>query len=91
MRDPWGVKCRNEIGVDILVWGSDFAHATGDWPNSQEIIESTFEGVGKDDRRKMLAENAIKFFQLEGTVDLEKFGQAMKSEQAPNFEARIVG
>ncbi len=65
MRDPWGVKCRNEIGVDILLWGSDFAHATGDWPHSAELIDATFVGVTGEERYKMLAGNAIKFFHLD--------------------------
>ena len=70
MRDPWGVKCRNEIGVDILLWGSDFAHATGNWPHSADVINSTFAGVSSEERYKMLAGNAIKFFHLNPAVDL---------------------
>lgn len=91
MRDPWGVKCRHEIGVDILVWGSDFAHATGDWPRSQEVINQTFGGVNENERQKMLAGNAIRFFQLDEATDLDKFGQAMEGQRGSNVEGLTVG
>jgi len=80
MRDPWGVKCRHDIGVDILLWGSDFAHATGDWPNSQKVINDTFAGVTKEERHKMLAGNAIRFFHLDAAADLDAYGQATQAQ-----------
>ncbi|MGH7931171.1 MAG: amidohydrolase family protein [Candidatus Binatia bacterium] len=80
MRDPWAVKCRHEIGVDIMIWGSDFAHATGDWPNSQEIINQTFLGVSEPERSKMVAGNIIEFFHLDAAADLERYGQAIQAQ-----------
>jgi predicted TIM-barrel fold metal-dependent hydrolase len=80
MRDPWGVKCRHDIGVGILLWGSDFAHATGDWPNSQKVINDTFGGVTKDERHKMLAGNAIRFFHLDAAADLDAYGRATQAQ-----------
>jgi uncharacterized protein len=80
MRDPWGVKCRHDIGVDILLWGSDFAHATGDWPNSQKVINDTFAGVTKEERHKMLAGNAIRFFHLDAAADLDAYGRATQAQ-----------
>ncbi|HWP60922.1 MAG TPA: amidohydrolase family protein [Candidatus Acidoferrales bacterium] len=70
MRDPWGVKCRREIGVDIILWGSDFAHATGNWPHSLDVINETFAGVTEEERYQMLAGNAIRFFRLDAAADL---------------------
>jgi predicted TIM-barrel fold metal-dependent hydrolase len=65
MKDAYAVSVRHEIGVDSLVWGSDFAHATGDWPESLKMINETFVGVPDDERYKMLAGNAIDFFHLD--------------------------
>lgn len=79
MKDPWGVACRHEIGVDIMIWGSDFAHATGDWPNSRQLIDETFEGVSSGERRKMIAENAIRFFNLDAEADLDRYGKALET------------
>jgi hypothetical protein len=80
MRDPWGVKCRNEIGVDIILWGSDFAHATGNWPHSMDIVNKTFAGVTQEERGKMLAGNAMNFFRLDAAVDLGMEPPAQKTQ-----------
>ena len=80
MRDPWAVKCREEIGVDILLWGSDFAHATGNWPNSQDVIDETFVDVTEAERQTMLAGNAIEFFHLDVALDLEREAGAVAKE-----------
>lgn len=91
MRDAWGVKCRNEIGVDILLWGSDFAHATGDWPNSQRLLDETFVGVAPPERQKMVLDNAVKYFHLDASADLDRYGQAMQGMSIEKFDARLSG
>jgi len=68
MKDPLGVRLRHDVGVKALLWGSDFAHATGDWPESRRVIDETFVGVPADERYAMLAGNAIEFFHLKDTV-----------------------
>ncbi len=64
LRDPVGVRLRHDIGVDRVLWGSDFAHAAGDWPNSRRIIDEIFVGVPDEERHRMLAGNAVEFFRL---------------------------
>jgi len=72
MNDPLGVELRHKIGVNRLLWGSDFAHAASDWPNSRRVIDETFVGVPEDERYRMLAGNVIDFFHLDaGTADKE--------------------
>jgi len=65
LSDPFGVRMRHEAGVDKLLWGSDFPHAAGDWPNSRQVIEQDFAGVPEDERYLMLAGNAVKYFHLD--------------------------
>ena len=65
LSDPTGVADRNAIGVDRLMWGSDFAHAASDWPHSREVIERDFVSVPGDERHLMLAGNAMRFFHLD--------------------------
>ena len=91
MRDGWGVKCRHEIGVEILIWGSDFAHATGDWPNSQRLIDETFVGVAATERKKMVLDNAIQYFHLDANADLDRDGKAMQGMSIEKFDARLSG
>ena len=68
MKDPHGVRLRHDIGVKTLLWGSDFAHATGDWPHSHKVIDETFAGVPEAERYAMLAGNALEFFHLKDSV-----------------------
>lgn len=65
LRDPVGVRLRHDIGVQNLVWGTDFPHQQGDWPNSPKVIEELFTGVPEDERYAMLAGNAVEFFHLD--------------------------
>jgi predicted TIM-barrel fold metal-dependent hydrolase len=37
--DPIGVKLVDDIGEDNMMWGSDFPHPDGVWPDSQEYIQ----------------------------------------------------
>ena len=65
LHDPVGIKRRDVLGADKILWASDFAHAASDWPRSREIVEQDFAGVPDDQRRMMLAGNAIRFFHLD--------------------------
>ena len=65
LKDPFGVEMRHRIGVDRIMWGNDFPHSAGNWPNSRRVIEEIFQGVPEDERYRMLAGNAVKFFHLE--------------------------
>ncbi len=70
--DPVGVSTRQAVGVDNVMWGSDFAHAASAWPHSRESIEKGFAGVPEEERYLMLAGNAVKFFHLEESLGLGK-------------------
>ena len=63
--DPVGVAGRAAMGVDKVMWESDFPHAASDWPHSRRVIERNFVGVPEDERHLMLAGNAVRFFHLD--------------------------
>ena len=65
LNDPIGVKMRHEVGVDNLLWGSDFPHSATDWPYSREANDKIFADVPEDERYRMLAGNAVDFFRLD--------------------------
>lgn len=68
--NPIGVRLRHEIGVDRIMWATDFPHSETDWPNSQEMaIKPNFEGVPEDEVYRMIAGNAIDFFKLDAVAD----------------------
>jgi predicted TIM-barrel fold metal-dependent hydrolase len=65
LRDPVGVQMRHLIGVDKLIWGTDFPHQQGDWPHSRGVIDEIFAGVPEEEKYAMLVGNAVEFFHLE--------------------------
>jgi predicted TIM-barrel fold metal-dependent hydrolase len=46
------------------MWGNDFPHSAGDWPNSRRIIEDMFSGVPTDEKQRILVANAVEYFHL---------------------------
>jgi len=63
-RDPAGVELRHWMGVDNLIWGSDFPHQESEYPHSDTVIEENFANVPEGDRAKMLSGNACAYFGL---------------------------
>jgi predicted TIM-barrel fold metal-dependent hydrolase len=60
--DPFGVKHRDEIGVENILWSSDFPHSATFWPHSQEKIVKDFENVAEADKQKILWQNSAKLY-----------------------------
>ena len=59
---------RHQVGVDRMLWAIDFPHQDSEWPNSMDLIRRMFDGVPADETRKMVAENAIELFHLDGVA-----------------------
>jgi predicted TIM-barrel fold metal-dependent hydrolase len=62
--DPIGIKLLDDIGVENAMWGSDFPHPDGIWPDSQEYIQKELGHLPADVRRKVVCENAGRFYGL---------------------------
>ena len=67
IHDRLAMKFRHYIGVDLLMWGSDFPHSVGTFPESKVILEELFEGVPAAERRKVTVDNVCDFFGLDAT------------------------
>jgi predicted TIM-barrel fold metal-dependent hydrolase len=65
LHDPVGIKHRECIGYDKIMWGTDFAHAASEWPNSIKVMEQDFAGVPENEKRAMLVDNTVKYFHLD--------------------------
>lgn len=62
MTDPVGITLRHHIGVERMLWSTDYPHISADWPNSWRTILNAFSGVPADERRLMLAGNAERLY-----------------------------
>ena len=62
--DPIGVKLIEELGEDNIMWGSDFPHPDGVWPDSQEYIERELGHLPAATRQKIVCDNATKLYRF---------------------------
>ncbi|MGH7806229.1 MAG: amidohydrolase family protein [Candidatus Binatia bacterium] len=60
--DMAGILTRDLIGVETLLWSSDYPHTDTSWPKCRENIEEHFENVPDADKRKVVSENAARVY-----------------------------
>ena len=56
---------RAEIGHQCMMWGSDYPHPEGTWPQTQDMMVETFRGLPLDEIATMLGESAADFYGLD--------------------------
>ncbi len=56
------VEIRHQLGLDQVMWGSDYPHPEGTWPHTREQMLEVFSNIPDGDIAKMLGENAIRFY-----------------------------
>jgi predicted TIM-barrel fold metal-dependent hydrolase len=62
--DHFAIRNRQAIGVERLMWSSDYPHSGSDWPNSVRVIHADFAGVPADERDLILAGNARRLYRF---------------------------
>ena len=62
--DPVGLMTREVIGVDSLMWGSDYPHDEGTFPHSREVIDRIFKDLPEQETRKIVGENAANLYRF---------------------------
>lgn len=70
--DDIGIRLRDVIGVDSIMWGSDYPHAESTFPKSQEILGRILDEVPSDEKAKIVGINAARLYGF----DLEKIAAA---------------
>jgi predicted TIM-barrel fold metal-dependent hydrolase len=59
------VELRQHVGVDRIMFATDFPHIECEWPNSKPLVEKIYADVPEDEKARMLAGNAVEFFKLD--------------------------
>ena len=62
VHEPEGVEQRHEIGLNNVLWSTDFPHPVCNWPNAGKKIEKQFEGVPEDEVRAITWENGARMY-----------------------------
>ncbi|HLZ72369.1 MAG TPA: amidohydrolase family protein [Dehalococcoidia bacterium] len=63
--DVAGVRTRDLVGSDNLLWASDYPHFDSTWPRSQEFIQKNFGDIPLDEKEKFLRGNMITLYNLD--------------------------
>ena len=64
MEDPVGLRERDFIGVNNIMWSSDYPHSETTWPNSKKLTDEWMNDFPEEERRKILFENAERLYGL---------------------------
>jgi hypothetical protein len=59
------VSLRKSIGVDRFLFGMDYPHPEGTWPNTAEWLRTSFGDVPEDELRLLLGGNALNIYSLD--------------------------
>jgi predicted TIM-barrel fold metal-dependent hydrolase len=64
--DPIGLQIRDMLNIDNLMWSRLFPAGHGTWPHTAQAVEEQFAkaGVSAEEKRRLLADNAVSFFGL---------------------------
>ncbi len=60
--DPVGMRLIDLLGEDNIMWGSDFPHPDGVWPDSRDFIEREMADLADSVRHKVVYQNAAKLY-----------------------------
>jgi predicted TIM-barrel fold metal-dependent hydrolase len=62
--DPIGLNNREFTGLRCLMWGSDYPHWEGTWPNSVAAVERQFVGIPDSEVDQIVRGNAVETFKF---------------------------
>src|SRR5262249_45647601 len=62
--DDVAVRLIDVLGDNTPMWGSDFPHPDGVWPDSQEYIKRQFGSLAPAVRQKIICGNAVQTYGL---------------------------
>jgi predicted TIM-barrel fold metal-dependent hydrolase len=63
-KDAVGVQLLDKVGLDNILFETDYPHQDGTWPGSVKAAEEQFGHLDEESIRKIARGNAIKLFQL---------------------------
>jgi uncharacterized protein len=59
-----GIELRHEVGLDNIMWESDYPHIASTYPDSWKFVERSLRSVPDQERKKMLYLNAQSVYRL---------------------------
>jgi len=63
--DAIGIRLRDAIGVDNMMWGSDYPHSESTFPESRRILGEILAGVPADEQARIVGGNTARVYRFE--------------------------
>ena len=63
--DAIGIRLRDTIGVDNMMWGSDYPHSESTFPESRRILGEILAGVPADEQARIVGGNTARVYRFE--------------------------
>ena len=63
--DALGIRDRDIIGIDNLLWGGDYPHPESTFPRSREIIEEILSDCTEEEKVKIAGGNSARIYHLD--------------------------
>ena len=67
--DPIGIRTRDFIGIENMMWGSDYPHGDSIFPESQQTLDALFSASEEADRFALTAANVVNLYKLPFDLD----------------------
>jgi predicted TIM-barrel fold metal-dependent hydrolase len=64
MDDEVGLSQRHKVGIENILWSTDFPHPATTWPNSREIVDRQFAEIPDAERELITAGNSARIYGL---------------------------
>ena len=62
---PIEATLRHDVGVDRIMWGSDFPHSEGSFPYTTEALRASLSSASEAEMRKMLSDTAAEVYDFD--------------------------
>jgi predicted TIM-barrel fold metal-dependent hydrolase len=68
--DRLGIAARHMIGVDKIMWSSDYPHFGTFWPRSREVAKASIGTIPAEEQALILSGNCIDFYKIGDRIRL---------------------
>ena len=76
--DAIGIRLRDVIGVDNMMWGSDYPHSESTFPQSRKILAEILAGVPEEEQAKIVGGNTARVYGFDAARLAPAFGSGSR-------------
>ena len=62
--DGYGIDNRHRVGVERIMWSSDYPHGNSNYPDAWSPVQASMSGVADQEKAAILAGNAVALYRF---------------------------